>query len=136
MGEKIIHTWWGTGGGIFHKYQNSYLFFCYSLWGWGGSDDDLYHRLIDSGVKVKFLPPKEGNYLALDHEQAVANPDRWNVLDDIRTKSQQRGLKQSQYKIADVIQTKVYTHIKAITKVTPEIKAKFPVGVIDDTEEE
>ena len=63
---------------------------------------------------------------ALDHEQSKPNPDRLEVMREIRDKGQTRGLMQNRYKVSEVIQSKVYTHIKTLVKISPDIIAKYP----------
>ena len=49
------------------------------FWGWGNEDDDMYNRIMCSGMKVT-RPKKEiGRYKSIIHKQEIMNPRRKDI---------------------------------------------------------
>ncbi len=86
--------------------------FSNSFWGWGGEDDDLYHRVQYNSMTLVRYPQPLGRYMMLSHAPSERNPDRLLVLrNDTRQRSQYDGLNDLVYQRVDLQLKPLYTHI-------------------------
>ena len=82
------------------------IFYLNRFWGWGGEDDDFYHRVKSKGLRPTHLWPAKGKYQALSHKKAKASKDRFKVLEQGRKQSfRALGLTQTSYVVKQIIQT-------------------------------
>ncbi|XP_023338883.1 beta-1,4-N-acetylgalactosaminyltransferase bre-4 [Eurytemora carolleeae] len=85
-----------------------------SFYGWGGEDDDLYHRLKSSNTSIIRKPANIARYLMLQHDSAVESPELKSVMEmSSKDKLMNEGLNNIEYKIKDVHETPLYTLIQA-----------------------
>ena len=82
------------------------------FWGWGGEDDDLYHRVISHNLTVTHpFPIKVARYTALNHQRAKPNPGRFLALNRSTELRPVDGLVDLNYRIIRMKLEPLYTHI-------------------------
>jgi len=84
------------------------------FWGWGGEDDDFYRRMKSRGFNQTHIPPELGRYRALSHQQATPSKNRFKALAEGKRNVMKKGLMQCEYKVKQIIQTEIFTHIKVL----------------------
>ena len=87
------------------------------FWGWGGEDDDLYHRLLFHNLTL--TRPFDGQpsfiisqarYSMLDHNEAKPNPERMELISQGKQRLQFDGLNNVRYKVLNLEMKPLYTH--------------------------
>lgn len=90
-----------------------------SFWGWGGEDDDLFRRIRMNKLNVTRITDnlptmmQAVRYKLLRHQQAHANPDRFQVLkaNQDYNYTQSDGVNHVIYKIVNYNITLLSTHL-------------------------
>lgn len=88
-----------------------------SFWGWGGEDDQLYHRVKANNLTVTRAFSDQPSlihlvhYKMLSHEKAVPNPDRKRMIKEGFARFKTDGLVDVTYNRLDLQFKPLYTHI-------------------------
>jgi len=85
--------------------------FSNAFFGWGGEDDDLYHRTVKKGLKVTRYPMKIARYTMLKHVKDKPNPDRYKYLREGTRRMADDGINKLSYKLIRTERHKLYTKI-------------------------
>ena len=56
--------------------------FSNKFWGWGGEDDDMYNRILWSGMEVITPEEKIARYVTLKHKVSIPNKKRFQILEE------------------------------------------------------
>lgn len=89
--------------------------FSNSFWGWGGEDENLYHRVI--AQKLTVVRPFDGQplhsvrYMMQSHKRAVPSPGRFDVMKGGRSGFQADGLVNLNYQKLDYQLKPLCTHV-------------------------
>jgi len=84
-----------------------------SFYGWGGEDDDLYHRLKWSNTSIKRNPAHIARYRMLGHEKAVESPILKNVMSlSERNLLMKEGKSNIKYKMKNLAEDSLFTWIQ------------------------
>ncbi|XP_052811815.1 beta-1,4-N-acetylgalactosaminyltransferase bre-4-like [Mya arenaria] len=84
------------------------------FWGWGGEDDDMYHRLIASKITILRTPFETGRYKMIKHgRKGGTSPFRWKLLKTLKKRLKKDGLNTLEYKLVETRLEKLYTRILA-----------------------
>lgn len=86
-------------------YSNKY-------WGWGGEDDDMADRLKINNYHIARYPMSIARYEMLTHKKQRPNPKRYQLLSQSKAFLKD-GLSNLDYKVKQVINYHLYTHILA-----------------------
>ncbi|KAH9638925.1 hypothetical protein HF086_013824 [Spodoptera exigua] len=86
-------------------YSNKY-------WGWGGEDDDMSDRLKINNYHIARYPMSIARYEMLTHKKQRPNPKRYQLLSQSKSFVKD-GLSNLDYKVKQVINYHLYTHILA-----------------------
>ena len=111
VGEGFFGAVTAISTNDFQRINGFSNYFC----GWGGEDENLYHRVISQ--KLRVIRPFEGqpslvvHYKMQSHERAVSNPQRLDVMEEDRGRFQTDGLSNLLYKKLDFQSKLLYTHI-------------------------
>jgi hypothetical protein len=79
--------------------------------GWGGEDDDMYYRVINSGYNIGRYSGNIARYKMLKHKADVPNPDRFNKLYSGKKRFKTDGINSIVYKRLDLALKKLFTWI-------------------------
>ncbi len=79
--------------------------------GWGGEDDDMYNRVINSGYNIGRYSQNIARYKMLRHRADVPNPDRFNKLYSGEKRFKTDGINSIVYKRLDLALKKLFTWI-------------------------
>jgi hypothetical protein len=71
--------------------------------GWGGEDDDLYNRVINSGYNINRYPESIARYKMLRHRDGVPDPERFNKLYSGKRRLKTDGINSVVYKRLDLV---------------------------------
>ena len=86
-----------------------------SFWGWGGEDDQLYHRVRAANLTVVRAfdgrSVTQVHYRMLSHQRATPNPERKQVLKDGWNRFKTDGLNNLKYKRIELKLKPLYTHV-------------------------
>lgn len=83
-------------------------------WGWGGEDDDMYHRLHSRGYSVVNPFGRKCSFTMIKHEhesQNSKNSARYSLLRHARERMSEDGLKSLRYRVISRDEEKLYTNI-------------------------
>lgn len=89
--------------------------FSNSFWGWGGEDENLYHRVI--AQKLTVVRPFDGQplhsvrYMMQSHKRAVPSSGRFDVMKGGRSGFQADGLVNLNYQKLDYQLKPLCTHV-------------------------
>jgi hypothetical protein len=89
--------------------------FANSFWGWGGEDENFYHRAVSQHLRV--VRPFDGqssvlvHYKMQSHKRAVPSPNRLDVMKEGFNRFKTDGLVNLRYKIIDYQSKLLNTHI-------------------------
>lgn len=66
-----------------------------NFWGWGGEDEELYHRIVEQ--KMTLLKPMSGRFTELEHIHTknfpeLVNEERFELIEQRRVKGEDNGL--------------------------------------------
>lgn len=66
-----------------------------NFWGWGGEDEELYHRIVEHEMTI--LTPTRGSFTELPHIHTkkfpeLVNEERFELIEQRRAKEQHNGL--------------------------------------------
>ncbi|CAH1639054.1 unnamed protein product [Spodoptera littoralis] len=86
-------------------YSNKY-------WGWGGEDDDMADRLKINNYHIARYPMSIARYEMLTHKKQRPNPKRYQLLSQSKSFVKD-GLSNLDYKVKQIINYHLYTHILA-----------------------
>ena len=50
------------------------------FWGWGGEDDDIFRRIVKSGLTITRYAAEVARYATIEHEQAVPSKEKDDKL--------------------------------------------------------
>jgi hypothetical protein len=93
--------------------------FSNEYWGWGGEDDDLYKRVVSSGMAIMRPDANMARYKMIrgpHHSGAKPNPGRFNLLRSAASRMKNDGLNSLSHKVVSLQQYNLYT------KITVELK--------------
>ncbi|XP_049421284.1 beta-1,4-galactosyltransferase 2-like isoform X2 [Epinephelus fuscoguttatus] len=96
-------------------YPNTY-------WGWGGEDDDIYRRIIYSGMSISRPDPEVGRYKMLRHKRDLhnePNPRNPNKLRHTYLTMNEDGINSLNYTVKEIVKDKLYTYITVDVGVPP-----------------
>lgn len=80
--------------------------------GWGGEDDDLRTRIVNSCLKVSRYPLEIGTYLMINHEKDKnPNPHRYTLMNDVFKNMKNDGINSIVYNTSIIKRRRLYTHI-------------------------
>ncbi|XP_063625649.1 beta-1,4-N-acetylgalactosaminyltransferase bre-4-like [Cydia splendana] len=82
-------------------------------WGWGGEDDDMFHRLWMMGYRITRYNMSVARYIMLGHSKALYNPKRMQILSGVKRKMKKDGLSSVDYVVIKKNLHQLYTHIIA-----------------------
>lgn len=85
-----------------------------SYWGWGGEDDDIYSRIIYSGMQVSRPDSVTGKYKMVKHQRDLhnePNPKNPDKLGQTRRDMKTDGINSLQYSVKETVKHKLYTYI-------------------------
>jgi GT2 family glycosyltransferase len=81
------------------------------FFGWGGEDDDMYNRLINSGYKISRYSKTIARYKMIKHKADVPNPERYRKLYSGKKRFKTDGINSIVYKLMDLVLEKLFTWI-------------------------
>ncbi|XP_061183354.1 beta-1,4-galactosyltransferase 4-like [Saccostrea echinata] len=127
-GYKLMYSWLvggvlGFRPHIFRKvngYSNMFL-------GWGGEDDDMYHRMTHLKFRVIRPPAFVARYTMIRHKKRERWPKRMQVLNTWKTRIKTDGLRNVPYKLISVQIYTYYTKIRVDVGKEDDIKKKADV---------
>jgi predicted glycosyltransferase involved in capsule biosynthesis len=79
--------------------------------GWGGEDDDMHNRVIDSGYKISRYSKSIARYKMIKHEARELDPDRFKKIRSGKKRYKTDGLNSVSYKRLDLVLKKLFTWI-------------------------
>ncbi|CAK1555896.1 unnamed protein product [Leptosia nina] len=82
-------------------------------WGWGGEDDDMFHRMKKMHYHITRYNMSIAVYTMLDHEESAPNPKRFKLLLETSKTLEKDGLSTLKYDLVHVEQHHLYTHVLA-----------------------
>lgn len=76
-----------------------------NFWGWGGEDEELYHRIAEYGMSI--LKPTKGSFTELPHIHTknfpdMVNAERFNLIEQRAAKGKESGLSNLQIKQSNI----------------------------------
>ncbi|XP_063386854.1 beta-1,4-N-acetylgalactosaminyltransferase bre-4-like [Cydia fagiglandana] len=80
-------------------------------WGWGGEDDDMFHRLWMMGYRITRYNMSVARYIMLGHSKAVRNPRREDILRGTKNIVKMDGISSQEYVVIKRNFHPLYTHI-------------------------
>jgi GT2 family glycosyltransferase len=81
------------------------------FFGWGGEDDDMYNRVINSGYSISRYSETIARYKMLGHKADEPNPDRLNKLYSGKKRFKTDGINSVVYKRLNLVLKKLFTWI-------------------------
>ena len=85
-----------------------------NYWGWGGEDDDIYERIVYSGMSVSRPDREVARIRNIPHERDKhnePNPERFDLLARTRWTMKTDGINSLSYKVVRATREPLYTHI-------------------------
>ncbi|XP_056012653.1 beta-1,4-galactosyltransferase 1-like isoform X1 [Ostrea edulis] len=81
--------------------------------GWGGEDDDIYHRMVRKTLRLKRFPMDISRYTMMKHVRNVANPERFELLKKALIRMDVDGINSSNayYEKSNFYEMPLYTKI-------------------------
>ncbi|XP_062577051.1 beta-1,4-galactosyltransferase 4-like [Saccostrea cucullata] len=112
-GYKLMYRWL-VGGVLGFRPETFRRVNGYSnmFWGWGGEDDDMYHRIIHSKFRIIRPPSTLGRYTMIRHKKRERWSKRVEVLNTWKSRMKIDGLRNVPYKLNKVHAYTYYTKIR------------------------
>nr|XP_033495362.1 beta-1,4-galactosyltransferase 1-like [Epinephelus lanceolatus] len=85
-----------------------------TYWGWGGEDDDMYKRIIYSGMSISRPDLVTGKYRMVKHDRDLhneANPKNPGKLLITHWKMKKDGINTLKYTVKEIVKDILYTYI-------------------------
>ncbi|XP_063625647.1 beta-1,4-N-acetylgalactosaminyltransferase bre-4-like [Cydia splendana] len=82
-------------------------------WGWGGEDDDMFHRLWMMGYRITRYNMSVARYIMLGHSKPLRNPRREHILRGTKKIVKEDGISSPAYVVIKRNFHQLYTHIIA-----------------------
>lgn len=79
--------------------------------GWGGEDDDLRARVINSKLSVARYPLDIGRYYMAKHSKDKPNPERFKLLKASKKRASSDGISSLKYQVVSFEKKMLYTWI-------------------------
>ncbi|XP_052807910.1 beta-1,4-galactosyltransferase 3-like isoform X2 [Mya arenaria] len=86
--------------------------------GWGGEDDDMFRRVLLTGLTVTRYTPSVARYKMLVHAKDKGNDDRFHILKSVRARRLVDGLSSLKYRVLERELRPLYTWILASVNAT------------------
>nr|CDJ93228.1 Metazoa galactosyltransferase domain containing protein [Haemonchus contortus] len=105
----------GTSSALTKDQFNKTNGFSNRYWGWGGEDDDMYHRVVYAGYNVDRYNETVARYTMIKHEHEQKanpiNPCRYKLLEHTKDDWKGDGLNSLKYNILNITSKPLFTHI-------------------------
>lgn len=104
-------------GGVSSLTKEQYLKingFSNTFWGWGGEDDDMYNRIVVSGMSISRPDFVTGKYRMIRHMRDLhnePNPENPGKLGQTQQTMYTDGINALQYTVKAIVKERLYTFI-------------------------